>query len=273
MSNIKGLGDLTKKDEKDKKKSNEYYTGGNDARGGGSGLAVMDPPDPADDVFAKLTALAKKTTLELGGGGGGGGTAAGSAAGAAGSEGGVSIEIYSNGFKWGSDAFRDLADPANQAMLTELEQGHIPRVLLPSGHDPRNPLNCRLTDKRPEKYEPPPPPPYIAFSGAGNATGTVVSESAYIFTSVEMASLPTVVCDESRPSTLIQVKQTSGPKKLRIKINLDAKVIDLAKQVGELSDGQPFVLSAGFPPVDIGDASQSIEQAGLKGASIILKTI
>ncbi len=40
MSNIRGFGDLTKKDDiKDKKKANEYYTGGIDQRGGGSGMA------------------------------------------------------------------------------------------------------------------------------------------------------------------------------------------------------------------------------------------
>ncbi len=42
MSNIRGLGDLNKKEEgKDKKKANEYYTGGIDQRGGGSGMAGL----------------------------------------------------------------------------------------------------------------------------------------------------------------------------------------------------------------------------------------
>ena len=83
----------------------------------------------------------------------------------------------------------------------------------------------------------------LRFSGSGNSTGVVFSESAFIFTVADCNALGSSICDDSKPNTLIQIKQVQGPKKLRVKMNLDATVTvaDLAKLASEFSGGLPFV--------------------------------
>ena len=82
----------------------------------------------------------------------------------------------------------------------------------------------------------------LRFSGSGNSTGVVFSESAFIFTVADCNALGSSICDDSKPNTLIQIKQVQEPKKLRVKMNLDATVADLAKLASELSGGLPFVI-------------------------------
>ncbi len=125
--------------------------------------------------------------------------------------------------------FRDIENPENKQILDELEAGYVPAALMPPNATPNQPVNCGLVDRRQEKYVPPPPPAYIAFSGTGNTTGASLDAEAYIFTPVELADVPAPVLADSRPSTLIQVKQASGPKKLRLKVNSDISVLAVAK--------------------------------------------
>ncbi len=66
---------------------------------------------------------------------------------------------------------------------------------------------------------------------------------------------------------------SSTPINLSINLSISMYILCISIYLSELSDGQPFVLSAGFPPKDIQDASSSLSAAGLTGASIILKTL
>ena len=133
-----------------------------------------------------------------------------------------------------------------------------------------------LADHREEDYVAPPPPPYIAFSGQGAVLRRDPSESASaseanIFSPEILLDIEIPPVDESRPTTTVQVRTTQG-KKIRIKINQDATVYQLAAIVMRDSGvGTAFSLSAGFPPVDVLDGSLSVKDAGLVGASITQK--
>jgi hypothetical protein len=68
--------------------------------------------------------------------------------------------------------------------------------------------------------------------------------------------------------------RTHGGKKLKIKINQSATVLQLAATIHRDGGAAPsFSLSAGFPPVDVVDALQSVKDAGLVGAAITQKLV
>lgn len=79
--------------------------------------------------------------------------------------------------------------------------------------------------------------------------------------------------DDSEPTTTVQVRCHDG-KKIKIKINQKATVFQLAALIlKETTPNKSFVLSSGFPPVDLVDGSISIKDAGLVGAAVIQKLL
>jgi hypothetical protein len=84
-----------------------------------------------------------------------------------------------------------------------------------------------LADQRSEDYVAPPPPAYVAFSG-GKALGKeksvpVSSEdqnddsAVCIFSRESLETVVAPVLDESRPTTVLQVKTLAG-KKIKMKL-------------------------------------------------------
>ena len=56
-----------------------------------------------------------------------------------------------------------------------------------------------------------------------------------------------------------------------VKINLDSPVLELGQHIGSQAGGESYVLTSGYPPAVIEDLSVSVEEAGLKGAQVVLK--
>jgi len=182
------------------------------------------------------------------------------------------ICLYRNGFTVDGGPLRDNTSPESQAFLSALLSGSIPHELL-TGTTADRSLDVALEDRRSEEYHAPPPPAYVAFS-KGATLGSVEKDStdSFIITPELIASVGAVdAIDESKPTTTLQVKTVDG-KKLRIKINVDATVLQLAATIHSLGAGaDSYILSAGFPPKDIVDGSQTLAQAGLQGSSLTLK--
>eukprot|EP01038_Epipyxis_sp_PR26KG_P006916 gene6916-9469_t len=270
MSNISSLNDLKKKKD-DKDKRNELFVGGLDQRGGGSGLSVLGPPPNREGgpptAFDELIQKASSSQE---------GQADDSSSASDGEVNKRTITMYQNGFTVDDGPLRDLESPESREFLSTLQQGRVPLELITTstGRPNNNKVDIHLMDKRSEIYTPPPPPAYIAFSGTGatlRGESKGESGSGYIFTEAETSAIEPSPIDDSKPVTTLQVRALNG-KKLKIKINQDASILQLAAMIHREGAGSvPYVLSSGFPPQNAIDCFASIKEAGWIGAAITQK--
>ncbi|KAG1689602.1 hypothetical protein DVH05_002111 [Phytophthora capsici] len=257
MVNIVGLSSLNNRNDDDRQdgdQPNQYYAGGASDRGGGSGLSVIGPG--GDDHVANIIGRAQQDA----------------GAGAADTtQPRHVITFYREGFTVNDGPYRLRSDPANRSFLEALERGHVPQEL--EGENRNEPVEISLVDKRQEDYVAPPPPAYTAFSGEGQTMGsaTYAAESV-IQGDAEAAERP--IIDDKKPTTTLQIRLHNG-QRLRETLNLDHTIRDLHAII-QLNDAgsQPYTLLAGFPPRPVStDLTQTIEQAGLKGAAVTQKLI
>mmetsp|Transcript_15191 Transcript_15191/g.25744 ORF Transcript_15191/g.25744 Transcript_15191/m.25744 type:complete len:240 (-) Transcript_15191:167-886(-) len=237
MANVHGLFSKKKDDEEEEDGNNNRYVGGVDSRGGGSGLAVE--PNEQDAVFGMAEAAGSGEERPR-----------------------RTITMYRGGFVVDDGPYRRLDDPANGEFLRALATGRTPRELI-EGADGGN-VTVGLVDKRQEDYV----ETFSSFSGAGNTLGAsgAISEDGVIDPSSLLDATPV---DESQPTTSIQVRLLNGQRRV-IRINVDSTVAQLAAHLRE-SSTQPFRLISGFPPKPITNVTQSIAEAGLKGAQVTQK--
>lgn len=240
MSNVHGLFSKKKEeedDESDDDPKNERYVGGVTSQGGGSGLAVEPNGADRDAVFGKAEKGGSEERPSR------------------------TITMYRDGFQVDDGPYRRLDDPANAEFLRSLATGRTPRELLGDDGD----VTVGLIDKRKEEFV----ETFSSFSGQGNSLGGT-STSASTDGLIDPLSLPDTppAVDDSQPTTSIQVRLVNGQRRV-VRINTSSSVADLAAHIGG-GDG-PFRLISGFPPKPITDLSQSIDDAGLKGAQVIQK--
>jgi UBX domain-containing protein 1 len=212
---------------------------------------VQDPPE--SDIVGRIVKRAQEGAAE-------GGEAALPPAGVEPNR----ITLYQDGFQVNGGEFRAASDPANRQFLATLAAGFVPEELSSGGGT----HHVALEDKRTEKYVPPPPPAYIAFGGDAMSLGAS-TPSEMVFLPSELSR--EVIIDASAPSTVIQVKLIDG-KKIKVKVAQTNTVADLASLI--IRDGNvlvPFSMSSGFPPKEITENNATIKDAGLVGASIMLK--
>lgn len=266
MANFATLDSLKKKGEEEKE-GNAYYAGG--ARGagqGGSGLNVMGPPpddeqrgrggDPhVQEIFRQAEA--------------GPSPAAGGEGGAASAR---TITMYNQGFTVDDGPFRRLDDPANKEFLKDLAERSVPKELqkeLAATAQPGKDVEVRLIDKQHEEYV---APAYVAYGGEGQTMGSsAVAENAVTTaeTAPDAAEVPEV--DAAQPSTMLQIRLHDG-RRVRAQLNMHHTVRHVQAIIArEGAGGTAYVLMAGYPPAPLADPSQTLEQAGLKGAAITQK--
>lgn len=263
MANRKSFGDILKArgDVDDSNMTGEEkYAGGIDGRGGGSGLAVLDPPSGGGkgprDIMDRLTQAASQSRPDQ--------LDAEAAT--------TSITLYANGFIVDDGPLRATDDPTNKKFMEDLLNGVLPDELKHKRKPgaPKN-MNINLADKRHETFTPP------AYSGEGHSLGGGAKGDGGdgVFTSAQLEDVIAPEFIDEQPSTTLQVKTSSG-KKLRLKANLDITVVQLASLIRqEQGEDCPasFTLSAGFPPMNLDQIAMKIEDAGLKGASVVQKRI
>ena len=251
---------------------NNRFVGGLDGRGGGSGLAVVPNNDgksnnASDSIFNRASAASGAAAGGGSGGGGGGG----------GGEVRRTITMYRSGFTVDNGPYRRLDDPENKEFLSNMARGMIPREL--SEEAEGDEVAVGLVDKRGEEYDPSKhgsssaseTPGFQSFSGEGQSlaadasattsTGGVIDPSA--------AGTPQPL-DDSKPSTSIAIRLLNG-KRIVVKVNLDSPVSELGQHIGDQAGSDSYVFTSGYPPATIDDLSKSVEEAGLKGAQVVLK--
>lgn len=194
------------------------------------------------------------------------------------------ITMYRSGFTVDNGPHRRLDDPANAEFLRNLARGLIPNELRQEAAEAGQggEVMVGLVDKRRDEYDPEKHGKcdcgdggdgggFQSFSGEGQtlssgggppaAAGGVIDPSA--------ASAPQPL-DASRPSTSIAVRLLNG-KRIVVKINLDSPVSEVGNHIGAQAGGDPYTLTSGYPPAVIEDLSKSVDEAGLKGAQVVVK--
>jgi len=173
----------------------------------------------------------------------------------------VILTFYPDCFTVDDGPPRKLKDPANHSFLSDVNRGIVPRELeqLAGGAD----LNIELVRKS-EEYKPPPKPKIVAFSGAGQSIGVIVNTG-----SATKAAACTIVLDESKPTTTIQVKLHDGSR-LTIKCNHAHTVGDVRSHIEALKpSGKAMELRCSYPNKVLSDENQTVSDAGILNASII----
>jgi len=276
MPNIHGLHDndaQASDDDKDDDDNDRRYVGGVNARGGGSGLAVLPNPENNSNSTSRADSIFNLAEA--------GSDAAGSGSG----NGEVRrmITMYASGFTVDNGPYRRLADPDNAEFLTSLARGMIPRELSQEARESGagGEVLVGLVDKREEEYDSEKHGKqgrnaavdgsgFESFSGEGQRLSTsAATTSSEGVIDPSNASVPQAH-DNSEPSTSIAIRLLNG-KRLVVKVNVDSPLTELGHHIGSQAGTDPYVLTSGFPPAVIRDLGKTIEEAGLKGAQVVLK--
>jgi UBX domain-containing protein 1 len=254
MPNINTLFSNKSKNEKEvddnsDEEENTRYVGGASSRGG-SGLAVIPDRDPnRSAIFQRAeqggsNADENDTRRRV-------------------------ITMYRDGFTVDDGPYRRLDDPSNRDFLSSLARGVTPRELMSDSVDGGE-ISVGLVDKRNEDYV----ETFQSFSGVGQSLGvSSLSVSGVIDPrNTPIAESPSVPADKVSKLTSIQIRLLSG-KRLVVKLPLNAPVQALVREILVSGDAgsEPFVLMGGFPPRQVTDLSNTIENAGLAGSSVTQK--
>ena len=208
------------------------------------------------------------------------------------------ITMYRSGFTVDNGPYRRLDDPSNAEFLGSLARGLIPRELREDAAGEGGgggEVMVGLVDKRGEEYDEQRHGQqqqqggvaagsgggFQSFSGEGqslvdSSTSSTAPPSGGVINPTTMTTTPPPPLDTTQPSTSIAIRLLNG-KRLVVKINLSSPVSELGQHIATTagaSGGAPeesYVLTSGYPPVVIEDLNVSVEEAGLKGAQVVLK--
>uniref|UniRef100_A0A7N0UHG2 Uncharacterized protein n=1 Tax=Kalanchoe fedtschenkoi TaxID=63787 RepID=A0A7N0UHG2_KALFE len=184
------------------------------------------------------------------------------------------IVFWSNGFTVNDGPLRRLDDPENAAFLESIRKSECPKELEPA--DRRASVHVHLI-RRDDKWTEP-EKPKVPFQGVGRTlggtSGSSASEQPQPTTDAAQATNPTTpaVVDPALPSTSIQLRLADGTR-LVATFNLHHTISDVRSFINASRPGAPrnYQLQTGFPPKQLTDPAQTIEQAGLANSVIMQK--
>ncbi|XP_059661112.1 plant UBX domain-containing protein 4-like [Cornus florida] len=184
------------------------------------------------------------------------------------------IVFWSNGFAVDDGPLRRLDDPENASFLESIRKSECPKELEPA--DRRIAVHVNLTRK--EQNFPEPEKRQIPFQGAGRTLGSASSTTpmeAAAAASLNTAPPPSVglVVDDTSPSTSIQLRLADGTRMVS-RFNYHHSIRDIRAFIdaSRPSGARTYQLqTVGFPPKQLTDLEQTIEQAGLANSVVIQK--
>ncbi|KAJ6390228.1 hypothetical protein OIU77_024448 [Salix suchowensis] len=186
------------------------------------------------------------------------------------------VTLWRNGFTVDNGPLRRFDDPANASFLESIKRSECPKELEPL--DRRTQVHLDLM-RREENYSEP-EKPLVSFHGVGRTLGsssdtTAPAAAEPTVASLKAAPLPTpgLVLDSSSPTTSIQLRLADGTRMVS-RFNLSHTVRDIrafieASRPGGASDYQ--LQTMGFPPKQLTDPDQTIEEAGVASSVVIQK--
>lgn len=188
-----------------------------------------------------------------------------------------SITFWRNGFTVDDGPLRQLEDPANATFLESVMNSRCPEELTPA--DRRTKVDLHLI-RRDEDYSEPQRRQSAAFHGVGRTLGSTTpsaasSEPTIPGGSITTAPMPTMglVVDDSLPTTSIQLRLADGTRMVS-RFNFHHTIRDIrgfidASRPGGARNYQ--LLTMGFPPKQLADLDQTVEQAGVANSVVIQK--
>ncbi|KAK6918824.1 SEP domain, partial [Dillenia turbinata] len=182
------------------------------------------------------------------------------------------ITLWSNGFTINDGPLRRLDDPANAPFLESIRKSECPKELEPE--DRAIPVYVSLVRRR-ENY-PEPEKRQFPFQGVGRTLGSGSSATATGEAEVAPPVIPPVPCmglvvDETLPSTSIQLRLADGTRMIA-RFNHQHRISDIRAFIdASRPDGtRTYQLQTmGFPPKQLTDPNQTIEEAGLANSVVI----
>lgn len=178
------------------------------------------------------------------------------------------LTFYANGFTVDDGPLRRFDDPENEAFLSDVNRGVVPREMEEAGVGD---VSITLIDKKNEEYVPP-KKRVVPFSGGGQRLGTPSTTPATGGEVNPERAAAAVTVDESRPVASVQIRLSDGTR-LIARLNEDSTVGDLRAFVAASRPGNAqFTLSTTFPKKVLDDDSKTIKEAQLKGA-VVLQTL
>ncbi|CAN0897052.1 Plant UBX domain-containing protein 5 [Linum grandiflorum] len=182
------------------------------------------------------------------------------------------ITLWRNGFTVDDGPLRRLNDPANADFLESVKRSECPRELFPP--DRRTEVHLDLV-KRDENYTEPKKKPAAAaaFQGVGRTLGASTSSSSQPPPSAAPQPSTGLTVDSSSPTTSIQLRLADGTRMVS-HFNLhhtvgDVRAFILASRPGEAANFH--LQTMGFPPRQLNDPNQTIQDAGIANSVVIQK--
>ncbi|KAE8664816.1 Plant UBX domain-containing protein 5 [Hibiscus syriacus] len=188
------------------------------------------------------------------------------------------VTFWRNGFTIDDGPLRQLNDPANASFMESVMRSECPRELQPA--DPITKVELHLL-RRDENYSEP-KKTQGAFQGVGRTLGSSSSSSptpseptaaaAGSFTTAPTPSMGLVV-DSSLPTTSIQLRLSDGTRMIS-RFNYHHTIRDVRGFIDASGPGgaRNYQLQTmGFPPKQLTDLDQTVEQAGIANSVVIQK--
>ncbi|XP_059662892.1 plant UBX domain-containing protein 4 [Cornus florida] len=184
------------------------------------------------------------------------------------------IVFWRNGFTINDGPLRRLDDPENAPFLESIRKSECPKELEPE--DRRSSVHVNLI--RRDENCPEPEKQQVPFQGVGRTLGSNNSP-AEIEPNVDTppSTDPTpsegIVVDETRPTTSIQLRLADGTRMIA-RFNYHHTIANIRAFIDASRPGtnRTYQLqTVGFPPKQLTDPTQTIEQASLANSVIIQK--
>ncbi|KAK4846995.1 hypothetical protein QYF36_024102 [Acer negundo] len=186
------------------------------------------------------------------------------------------ITFWRNGFTVDNGPLRRLDDPANASFLESIRNSECPKELQPA--DRRTRVHCELS-RRDEDYSEP-PKRRSAFQGASRTLGSdnttaAAAEPSVAATPFNTAPTPSLglVVDSSLPTTSIQLRLADGTRMVS-RFNHHHTISDIHAFIDASRPGgsRDYQLQAmGFPPKQLTNPDQTIEEAGIANSVVMQK--
>ncbi|KAI4325077.1 hypothetical protein MLD38_030504 [Melastoma candidum] len=191
------------------------------------------------------------------------------------------ITFWQNGFTVNDGPLRRLDDPANARFLESIKNSESPEELAPA--DRRTVVNIDLVRRdevysEPKRHQP-------AFQGTARTLGSGDAAASSMATpqsagipassgsSIRTAPFMGLVVDDSLPTTSIQLRLADGTRMVS-RFNYSHTIRDIRAFIDASRPGgtRDYQLQAmGFPPKQLSDMDQTIEQAGIANSVVIQK--
>ncbi|KAK3142371.1 hypothetical protein QOZ80_4BG0345650 [Eleusine coracana subsp. coracana] len=184
------------------------------------------------------------------------------------------IHFWTNGFSVDDGPLRQYDDPENADFIESIKKSQCPQELEPADRSTAVHVNVI---KRYEDYKEP-AKPRSRFQGVGRTLGGGSSAEDNSAPAPPTQAPPAasrsvgIVVDDSLPFTSIQLRLADGTRMVA-RFNMHHTVGDIRSFIDASRPGgtRPYHLQTGFPPKQLTDPTQTVEQAGLANSVIMQK--